>query len=1270
MRCAAVSWRNPDGVHRPTDGIHLVWSGPELIELSIGIDTYRVERRQRRPPFYDCDALDSATLDELRARVRLTRRFGGILYRTAPPFRPIALDFLPASPTPGGGGVGRHPGPGPIVPMFGAPTVTLAQFGRDSSGNVPRIEVFTQELTSPVEQIQVSGTATIAFVVAFSAAKAVDVQWSAGPNFVVALQGSEIDTVVVYAIGCTQLSFCPAIPDTKSPWQVIAANLALPVILDATAGWEIAKGVARSRLLPGEALADDALDNLGNLLALALNNPESGVPRPGSRILLMRSSIGEPFDEVSFTEALNLLCLPPWWRRALGFAFSDLEAHQLPGFSLVVGSTYEYRITGVFRADDLTDAIYDFHAVPSGTKLPAAFRIRDLFLRFAEPPRVVLDPLPSNTALAAVSRRGLAIEPAPSVNDWLFPSLFGSSVIIDFPHPVTAVTLEVDANHQFFREPALPGGAPTPLPQSSTIPLTFASPVTRIGLRGTGTLFAIRIPSGQTGIVPLSVQTGTITYGPTTLASPTAFQIRNLQTPPEIVQGPIDETTKVPPRHALGFRLEWLPALDANIDWWPSDLGGDPPSDALAYQIENQPAGDAWFPLQEDDNLIFAANNAPSASPALTWGIDIDEVFAVTHPRAPDASFALRFTDVFPSDTPPRPPAVPGWFYQYRIRVVDPFGRVSDPWTPSDVARLEKHLAPPLPIAPNLPNVDVNGQRIAPSGAYARAIGAGPLLSAADQAILGNHQTAVVINWGWSANERNVDPLATEFRIYTLAKPPDFVPGTITAATHGVRLWTLAFSTDRVLRQNECAGQWITSNDHPFLIDTNTAGSNISIDVEPSLLKDGPVPVVGPASFGRSLAPEHLRPAAWDSRVAVIPIGAADTYQHILFDVLHPSDTLPVDTMWVGVSAADNQPYVPDEIPATAPNGGRPGNEGGMAICTVSARYTGRPPAYARPDPLGDVPEIRTEEPTGRQVIVFLDLPAILNDTASGALQVGEPVVLDRCAVDTLLTITSVSNGTIAMRRNDGSTQTVTFPNPADQQHALDVLGGNRRTSLETRYFLYLTTQFDHRSEIFTRINSRIESFGVVEDLLAPKPQRCFYQVRRGDHAGHIAATGTILPCVVRVPSAAPAKSPEKVRAKYHPPILPFDPGHGPGFPPGSLEIELRAVGDPEIAQLLVFSELTPLPNKPVLGDGELLRVPNRPDLYPNGIRMRAPNGTLLSPVITSLADKVAGDDGWKHAIVEIPVATSGWLRFWCAALTADGIPSPPIGPFTIGVGE
>src|SRR5581483_678630 len=119
-------------------------------------------------------------------------------------------------------------------------------------------------------------------------------------------------------------------------------------------------------------------------------------------------------------------------------------------------------------------------------------------------------------------------------------------------------------------------------------------------------------------------------------------------------------------------------------------------------------------------------------------------------------------------------------------------------------------------------------------------------------------------------------------------------------------------------------------------------------------------------------APDHQRPGGWGSRVAVVSLGADETYSHVLYDAVAVDVTSPRQTVWVVVSAADAEPYVADELPQAAPNGGRPGNESSIVSVAVTAAFRGRP-VFELPPPLGEPPEIVTDEPTGRQVNVQLD---------------------------------------------------------------------------------------------------------------------------------------------------------------------------------------------------------------------------------------------------------------------------------------------------------
>src|SRR5262249_30551407 len=155
-------------------------------------------------------------------------------------------------------------------------------------------------------------------------------------------------------------------------------------------------------------------------------------------------------------------------------------------------------------AEDLTDDIYDVHRVPAATTVPAACSIRGLGLRFQVPVQIVLDPAPPAGVLQTASRRGIRIDTTGFDSSWWLPSLCAGSAIIELPKPVTTVVLEVAPGHTFQYAGGVPWSpvfpAAAPLPAGPVVPLTFASPITELRLAGTGTLFAIRLPSGQTGI--------------------------------------------------------------------------------------------------------------------------------------------------------------------------------------------------------------------------------------------------------------------------------------------------------------------------------------------------------------------------------------------------------------------------------------------------------------------------------------------------------------------------------------------------------------------------------------------------------------------------------------------------------------------------------------------------------------------------------------------------------------------------------------------------
>ena len=96
-------------------------------------------------------------------------------------------------------------------------------------------------------------------------------------------------------------------------------------------------------------------------------------------------------------DPIRTLLPHPKWRRVLGFGWFDEDP------SLDVGESYEYRITGFFPIEDLTDRIYSFHTIPSHTALPSEFYLGNLRIRISQPVTVKLSPDTTNLGLARLA---------------------------------------------------------------------------------------------------------------------------------------------------------------------------------------------------------------------------------------------------------------------------------------------------------------------------------------------------------------------------------------------------------------------------------------------------------------------------------------------------------------------------------------------------------------------------------------------------------------------------------------------------------------------------------------------------------------------------------------------------------------------------------------------------------------------------------------------------------------------------------------------------
>jgi hypothetical protein len=1256
MRAFAISRVDPGAA-----GIDVLWTWPDSLPLSLkGYDVLRIDSREQRWAEV-CETIGPDQIGILRTHAEMTMPLGLLRLWQGAKVHPVAAPSL-MPPT-----LLALP---PVLAQGQADVQTLtvpplaSAFLNHAATTIGQIDEFIQELTVPAARATVLATAGGALAIALSNGKAVASGLSGASPTQILLEAADIDTILVYTVAVRTIVICTYTTPKESDadWAhavVVASGLTLPIHETdpslATPAQEFAK--AKSRLEGAETLDPARFARMADTLRAPAAAGMLG--RSGARLSLNRSDAAQSYEEMPLDQQLAALVLHPKARRMLGFGHHDTAG-------LVPGHAYRYRVIGHFEAADTADVIYDVHRVPAGTVLPDSFWLHDIGLRFQIPVKVVLDPAPGAAALHATSRRGIRIDTTGFDATWLSPSFGAWSAIVSLPAPVTDLVLEVAPGHSFQYAAGLPWsfGNPMPvaLPAGPVVHLTFATPVIEFRLLGVGTLYALRLPSGALGVTTLHADTPPVLFAGIPLpAPPILLALTNLSQPPAVLTGAIDETTRVPPRNPVGFRLTWLPASVNAVPIWPDDVESGPPLDAIAYNIEHRgvtlPATfGPWEPITADDNLTLGSRDQTATDLRLDTGCDLDALFPANRPR-PNAGLTLSYSDVFGEKDPTtgtvRPAQKLGSYHQYRIRAVDAAGRISGTETVSNIARLEKHTPPPLPAGPQpAPGLDAQGHVAGPTGPRARAIVAGaPGLTPADIALLGAHQNAVLLEWGWRPAERDLDPVAAEFRVY-LTRPADVVHATVGAVTSVAPNWKVALTTDLPLVADELAGQWLNSGGYPFRIVHNDAGTTPNLIVEPSKLQSGRQPQAGAVVFGRPLRSEHQRPPGWDQRIAVYPITAADTYRHVFYDVLTLDPAHPNSSVWVGVSSADAESYVADTRAAGA-LANRSGNESGIVTCAVTARYRGQP-VFSVPPPLGDVPEIVTEEPTGRQVIVTLDLAALV----AVALPAGSPVALERCGADEVLSRTNVVGNDVVLTHPDGTAQIIPFPNPADHASVLATLNGADPQRLENRYLLHLLAAATDPEAFFARPTGDIVPLGPTADRLAPKPGRFFYYIRAADTLGHLSAGGALLPVVVRVPSAAAAAAPVR-RALT-----------GAG---GSATLTVAVPADPDTTVVILFADITPPHAMPqAQPEAELLRVPNRRDLYPqDGVRLQLPDGTLLDPAASKLLSDTSVTveaDGTRVASLSVAVAAGGWATLWCYALTRDGQPSRVCGPLGQGV--
>ncbi len=1189
-------------------GIHVMWFGAPSFAFAPG--GWVIERRstERRSGKGDCDLLDSLALAQLRSMHVRVGSQGVWTWRA-----------------------GLWPGDQPTKSE-----VITFEFGRESRGVHGHV------------------TATNALVIAYLRGKAVAFSESTAGNF--DLGTNAIDRVVIHAVGPSGVGVC-LVGDDSAQWQQAAtiAKLQLPIREFTphltTSQDEFAE--AKRRLLPGESLDPARFAEVAKLWRLALRDPAIG---PRQRTLLMRSSVDEPFEEISALDPLRLLYSDPMWRRVMGLALFDRDP------ALVAGQHYDYRITGRFPALPVSSRWYGFHTIPSGVALPAEFYLNDVLMRLAQPSVVMRAPDVSESAAAVVSRRGIVLAPRDSMLGWSGVGIDEASLVLDFGTPTHVIVLDLASDHTLRYQA---GDAWTTMSALATVPagarpvLEFATPVTHLRVFGTGFLFGFRFTDSaiwaSDGMVALSTVLLQVPFADAARpAPPVALEARNLQSAAAL--------TLVPARrHQIGIGLMWTPTPVAGLPFWPADAG-PPPLDATAFQIERRvnPAGD-WMPVAGKSNRVLGTRDSGVDKPPVRTGADLMQIFPEEASPVTSAS-TQHYDDVFLlGDTTggrAKPPI--GQMLTYRIRALDVVGRPSTTWTKAAPVRLEKHEPPPLPAAPTETPAD-QMPKPAPTGVSARTLVRGDAnLSSDDLALLGASQNAVVLSWGWHARERALDPFAAAFRVY-LASPLDGADGDLTSVSDMIGmpgLYTLAVTLQRAVAADAAKGLYLEAGT-PFFIETHTAGTNIQMKVNTRVPQsDGTYrrPSTERVRLPLRLSSELTRSSGWAERVEVqpgsyaLPITVATSYQSVLRDRLKLSDAHPRDQLWVGVTAADDQAYVADSFPQPAPSGAMPGNESGVAFTQCQAAFMERP-EFDPPHELVPVPSLRTPEPVDAPIRFMLDLTPYLGGVG---LDAGMLVKPERLNVIDLLAALRIENGhvfaLVVARRNAGEIESeITLPNPEDQAMLAAGLDAGDANLIDDRIAVYLAGVHPYADRLFIEACRDPLPWGPFTETLHPGGARYLYRMRKANGAGRLSVRGAIAKVIVRVPSLMPSAPPRRESRRENDSL---------GL------LRLAVPRDSRARGVAVFSQA--LADGSDIAGAQLIRLVHRTDVsIVDRLRLRMPDGAALKPSIV-IFDAAQSDEFALHADVAPPPQPGRRVAVWACSLTKDDIPSTPAGPWLL----
>jgi hypothetical protein len=675
--------------------------------------------------------------------------------------------------------------------------------------------------------------------------------------------------------------------------------------------------------------------------------------------------------------------------------------------------------------------------------------------------------------------------------------------------------------------------------------------------------------------------------------------------------------------------------------------GTSPPLEASSFFLERrlEPAG-PWEPVLGDDHPVLGSIDSPPNETTILRGADLMESFPEFAVREGSSSrFSHRDTFLKGPDgeAEPSPPA-PGTMLRYRVAAMDSIGRQSSTATETPPVRLEKHEAPPVPAGADTRSTDLL-PAAAPSGVTARVLVRGADLTAEETTHLGMSDNAIVLEWGWHATERAIDQFARHFRVY-LAPPLNAVLCQLTGVTAVAGqpgVFRVNATLERMIDADAAKGQYIDAG-YPFFIERHSGGTAIQLTLSTRVPAPGGgfrTPETGPTTLRLNYSSRFTRPNGWSERLLpAIPITSDEQYRFILRDRLELTEDHPRDALWIGVSAADDQAYVPDSFPGTTP---LPGNESAIAGVLCQARKLVRP-SYSPPPPAAYAQRIVAPEPAQGNVRFRLDFATHM---AGAGLSPSDHVLVERLHADDLLNGYRPSGGSL-IGTFDGEDEPVTIPSPQDLVAILEHLEAGTRESLADRYLVLLAALHPFRDRLFRKVIERPITGFAFDEILPATASRHVYRFRKANSAGQASPEGFVPPAIVRVPSMAPGPKPAKEAPRSGDPAL-------------ALRFRVTAAAD--LSHVLVFRA-----SASASEGGALVRVPDRPDLHPSDhLRLVLADGQVLVPQALAASELEENDQGLTGLVLPSDPSI-GPERIWVVSTTRDGMPSALAGPWRINV--